>query len=97
MTKNTIGMVTRNISHLVIVIISDEVVKMNILLLHLDRHLFSVVRGNRYLPRDGKENVLSTTITGDCNYVQIGITSSNYTIFGFCHDPLNSLNSVTFI
>ena len=64
MTKNKIGMVTRNISHLVIVIFSDEVVKMNILLICLDRYLFRVVNGNRYLPRDSKENILSTTITG---------------------------------
>ena len=32
----------------------------------------------------------------DRNYVQIGSDSGNYTIFGFCHDLLNLLNSVTF-
>ena len=57
---------------------------------------FSVVIGNRYLPRGSKENVLSTTITGN-NYVQIGNASSDYTMFGFCHDSLNSPNSVIFI
>ena len=31
------------------------------------------------------------------NYVQLGSASGNYTIFGFCHDLLNSANSVTFI
>ena len=70
---------------------------MNILLPRLDKYLFSVVSGNRYLPRDSKENVLSYYYYWDCNYVQIGITSSNYTIFGFCHDSLNPLNSVAFI
>ena len=29
----------------------------------LNRYLFSVVNGNRYLPRGSKENVLSITIT----------------------------------
>ena len=52
-------MVTRNAPHLVIVIFSDEVVKMEF----LDRYLFSVVIENRYLPRGSKENVLSITIT----------------------------------
>ena len=33
----------------------------------------------------------------ECDYVQIGNASSNYTIFGFCPDSLNLLNSVTFI
>ena len=32
-----------------------------------------------------------------CNYVQIGTASSNYTVFGFCHDSPNSLDVVTFI
>ena len=45
--------------------ISDEVVKMNFLLLCRDRYLFRVVSGNRYLPRGSNENVLSTTITGN--------------------------------
>ena len=65
MTKHKIGMVTRNIPHLIIVIFSDQVVKMKVLILCLDRHLFSVVSGNRYLPRGSKENVLSTTIIGN--------------------------------
>ena len=59
------GKVTRNTPCLVIVIFSDEVVKMKFQLLCRDRYLFSVVSGNRYLPRGCKENVLSTTITGD--------------------------------
>ena len=36
----------------------DKVVKIKC----LDRYLFKVVSGNRYLPR-GKENILSITIT----------------------------------
>ena len=63
MTKLDIGMVTRNVPRLVIVIFSDEVVKISILLLFLDRYLFIVVSGNRYLPRGSKEIVLSTIIT----------------------------------
>ena len=59
MTKFKIGMVTRYTPHLVMVIFSDEVVKINAFY----RYLVSVVSGNKYLPRDGKENVLSTTIT----------------------------------
>ena len=58
-------MVTRNTSHLIIVIFPDEVVKLKFLLLGLDRYLFSVVRGNRYLPRGSEENALSITITGN--------------------------------
>ena len=50
MTKHKIGMVNRIII---------------LLLLYLDRYLFSVVSGNRYLRRVSKENVLSTTITGN--------------------------------
>ena len=49
----------------VIDIFSDEVAKMNFLLLCLDRYAFSVVIGYRYLPRGSKENVLSITITGN--------------------------------
>ena len=65
MTKHKIGMVTRNKSHMVVVIFPDEVVKMKFLERCLDRYVFSVVNGNRYLPRGSKENVLSTTITGN--------------------------------
>ena len=39
MTKHKIGMVTRNAPHLVIVIFSDDTVKIEF----LDRHLFNVV------------------------------------------------------
>ena len=54
MTKHKIGIVTRNTPPLVIVVFSDEVVKIksreiNFLLLYLNRYLFSVVSGNRYL------------------------------------------------
>ena len=63
MTKYRTGTVTRNTQHMIIVILSDKVVKMKNLLLCLDRYLFSVVTGNRYLPRGSEENVLSTTIT----------------------------------
>ena len=58
-------MITRNTPHLLTVIFSDEVIKMNFLPLCLDRYLFSVVSGNRYLFRGSKENVLSITITGN--------------------------------
>ena len=67
MTKHKIGMVTRNTPHPIIVVLSDEVVKISFLLICMDRYQFSVVSGNRsidtYLPRGSKENVLSTTIT----------------------------------
>ena len=56
-------LVTKNISCLVIDIFSDKVVKLKFLLLPLDGNLFSVVTGNRYLPRGGQENVFSITIT----------------------------------
>ena len=65
MTEHKIGMVTRNTPCLVIVIFSDEVVKMRFLQLCLDRYLFSVVNHSRYLPMGCKENVLSTTTTGN--------------------------------
>ena len=63
--KAQIGIGTRNMPHLVIVIFSDEVVKMNFSLPCLDWYVFSVVSGNIYLPRGSKENVLSTTIIGN--------------------------------
>ena len=47
---------------MVIVILSDEVVKIKLLELCLDRYLLSVVSGNRYLLRGSKQNVRSTTI-----------------------------------
>ena len=78
--KAQIGMVTRNMPHLVIVIFSDEVVKLNFSLPCLDWYLFSVLSGNRYLPRGSRENVLSTTIIWECSYVQIGSAISNHTI-----------------
>ena len=65
MTRHKIGKVTRNTPYLIIVIFSDEVVKVICLLLCLDRYLFIVVSGNRYLPRGSKENALSNTITGN--------------------------------
>ena len=49
----------------IIVMLSDEILKMNFLLIFLDRYLFSVANGNRYLPRVSKENILSATITGN--------------------------------
>ena len=63
MTKHKIGMGTRNTLCLVIVIFSDEVVKMNFLLLCEDRYLFNVVSDNIYLNKGSKENVISTSIT----------------------------------
>ena len=48
-----------------IVIFSDDVVEIKFLLLCLDRYVFSVVSGNRYLSRGNNENVLSITITGN--------------------------------
>ena len=77
-------------------IFSDEIVKIKFLLVCLDRYLFSMVTGNRYLPIGSKENVLSNTIIANVTFVQIGRASSNCTIFGFCYDSMNSLNSMTF-
>ena len=42
-------------------------------------YLFSVLSGNRYLPRCSKENVLSITITGNVTMSRSS-ASSNYTI-----------------
>ena len=64
MTKHKIRMDTRNTPCLVIVIFSDEVVKIKFLLLCLGRYLFSAVIGNRYLPGGSKENVFSIVIIG---------------------------------
>ena len=73
MTKHKIGKVFRNTPCLVIVIFLDEVVKMKFLLLFLDKYLFSVVVGNRYLPRGSKENVLFIIIFGN-------VTMSRYVV-----------------
>ena len=54
-----------------------------------------MVTGNRYLPRGSKENALSTIITGNvtkARWVALVITTP---VFGFCHDSVNLLNSVT--
>ena len=56
-----------------------------------------MVNGNRYLPRGSKENVLSITITENVTMSRYVVLVVNYSIFGFCNDSLNSLNSVTFI
>ena len=48
-------MVTRNTPSLVIVIFSDEVVKMKFLLLCLDGYLFSVVSADKCLLRGDKK------------------------------------------
>ena len=53
-TKHKIGMVSRNNQHLIIIILSEEEVKIKFLLLCLEKYLFSVV---------SKENVLFSTIT----------------------------------
>ena len=56
-----------NIAHLVIFIFSDELVKMYFILICLDRYMYNVVIGNRYLLRGSKENVVSITNSGNVN------------------------------
>ena len=56
-----------NIAHLDIFIFSDEVGKMYFILICLDRYMYNVVIGNRYLLRGSKENVVSITISGNVN------------------------------
>ena len=87
------GIVTSNTSCLVTDIFRDEV-KMKFLLICLDRYLFSLVRGNRYLCRGSVENVLSITITGNVTMFRWVVLVVTVVFFGFFHD---SLNSVTFI
>ena len=71
--------------------------KMNFLLLCLDRYLFILVTGNRYLCRGSVENVLSITITGNVTMSRWVVLVVTVLFFGFFHDSLNSVNSVTFI
>ena len=46
---------------------------------------------------NSKENVLSTIISGNESGYQIGNIAGSHTIFGFCYDSLNLLNSVKHI
>ena len=79
-------MVTTDILYLSIDIFLDVdiVVKQNFPLLSVGWYLFRVVSGSKYLPRDSIENAPYITSTG------------NHTTFGFCHDSLDSANSVKF-
>ena len=64
MTKSTGEIVTWDALCLVIDIFPDEAGKKQFFnTTSRWIYLFSVVHGNRYLPRDSKENVLSITIT----------------------------------
>ena len=87
-------MVTRNTPCLVIDIISDEVVKItfyyrvwigiySVWLITIDTH-----------PEVVKNIYTFYYYLWECNCVQMGSAGNNNTIFGFCHDSLNSLNSV---
>ena len=83
-------MVTRDSPYLTTDIFLHTVEKKKFPLLSLVRYLFKVVSGNRYVTRGSNGNTVSITMTG----CQMGTTSGNQTSFGFCHDSLNSLNSV---
>ena len=66
MTKYKTLRVTRITPYLLILIFSYEVVRLNFLLLRLDRYLFSLGSGNRYIPRGTKEEKgISINITGN--------------------------------
>ena len=72
MTKSKTGTATRDI--LTIVTFLDVVVKENFPLLPVDWYLFSVVTGNRYLPRSSNENALFITSTGNVSVSRWVIT-----------------------
>ena len=65
MTKSESSMVTRDILYLMIDRFLDVVVKNNLPLLSVGWYLFRVVSGNKYPPRDGNENALYITSTGN--------------------------------
>ena len=75
---------------LAIVTFLDEAIQMKLLLLPLGRYLFSMISGNRYLPRGGKEKFAFYYFHWEFACGQIGNIPSNHTIFGLCHDSLNS-------
>ena len=58
-------MVTSDTPYLIIDTFLDVAVKKKFLLLSLGWYLFSVVSGNRYLPRGGNGNALCITSTGN--------------------------------
>ena len=60
-------MVTKDILHLTIVTLLDEVVKKNFPLLPVDWYLFRVMIGNRYLSRGSNENALFITSTSNAS------------------------------
>ena len=77
-------MVARDIPYLTINTFLDVVVKKKISLLFLGWYLFSVVTGNRYLPRCSNGSALCITMPGNVFVCQLGNASDNCTIcFGF--------------
>ena len=59
----------------------------------MDRYLFCVVSGNRYLPRGSKENVLSATNTGNITmsrYVVQVVTILDFVIIAGSLESVNS-------
>ena len=62
--------------------LSNEVVKLKIVLQSLGWYLLSVVSSNKYLLRNSENTVFSITIIENVT-VQVGIASGNHTIFGF--------------
>ena len=59
------GIIARNRPWVLLVAFSDEVVKMKLLVLLLDSYLFSMMSGDRYLPRSSKKILFSVTFTGN--------------------------------
>ena len=90
-------MVARDIPYLTINTFLDVVVKKKISLLFLGWYQFSVVTGNRYLPRCSNGSALCITMPGNVFVCQLGNASDNYYLFWIYNDLLNSLNSVKFI
>ena len=93
-------MVARNTPHLTRDTFLDVVVKMIFPLLSLGRYLLTVlttVNYNGYLTRDSNENAHSITTNCNVSVASWVIPLATIPLFRFCHDSLNSLNSVKFI
>ena len=63
----------------------------------MKRKLYKLSSPIGYLTRDSNENAYSITRKGNVSVASQVIPLVTIPSFGFCHDSLNSLNSVKFI
>ena len=94
MTNSKSGIVISNTPCLAVNTFPQEVAKRIFYCYYFGRYLLSIGNGNRYLSKSSRDNILSIIFVGISNTCrQINNSVGNRTIFGICHDSLNSVNS----